>query len=120
MKNIYSKLLVLALMGAPLFVHAKGVANNVESMLSFVQKTIGMLIPIVIGIAVLTFLWGIVKYVVAKEEEAQKEARSIILYGTIVLFVMVSIWGLVNLLDDTLGLSNEVPKGPGIPSTIQK
>ncbi len=120
MKKNYSKILMLALMGAPLMVSAAGVASNVESLLQFVQKTIGMLIPIVIGIAVLTFLWGIVKYVVAKDEDSQKEARSIILYGTVVLFVMVSIWGLVNLLDDTLGLSNQVPQGPGIPSGIQR
>ncbi len=120
MKKNYSKILMLALMGTPLMVSAAGVASNVESLLQFVQKTIGMLIPIVIGIAVLTFLWGIVKYVVAKDEDSQKEARSIILYGTVVLFVMVSIWGLVNLLDDTLGLSNQVPQGPGIPSGIQR
>jgi hypothetical protein len=46
------------------------------------------------------------KYVVAKDSDAQKEARNIMVMGVIVLFVMVSIWGLVALLQDTFDIDS--------------
>jgi len=77
---------------------------------------IAKLIPIVIGLAVLTFLWGVLKYVVAKDEESQKEARGVMLYGIIALFVMVSVWGLVNIFRQSLNLDERTtPPPPGIP-----
>jgi len=81
-------------------------AQDATSILSKVQNIIASLVPILIGIAVLYFLWGVLKYVVAKDPESQKEARSIMIYGIIVLFVMVSIWGLVGVLARTVGISN--------------
>jgi hypothetical protein len=93
-------------------------AQTVQSTIGLVGSIVASLIPIIIGIAVLVFLWGVMKYVVAKDPEAQKEARSVILYGIIVLFVMVAIWGLVELLGDTLGISTDntiVPTAPRLP-----
>jgi len=79
-------------------------------------KLIAKLIPVVIGLAVLIFLWGVLKYVVAKDEESQKEARGVMLYGIIALFVMVSVWGLVNIFRQSLNLDeNIIPSPPGIP-----
>ena len=42
---------------------------------------------------------------IAGDEEKKKEAKNTVIYGVIGLFVMVSIWGLVNILDSTLGLN---------------
>lgn len=93
-----------------------GNVDNVDNAITFIQDIIYAVIPIIIGLAVLYFLWGLLKYVTAKESDAQKEARSIMFMGIIVLFVMVSVWGLVNLLRETFGLNNAVPAAPGIPS----
>lgn len=90
-------------------------AQNVFSMLELVSDLISATVPVLIGLAVLVFIFGILKYVVAKDSDAQKEAKSVILWGIIILFVMVSIWGLVNLLGDTLQLNNAKPQGPYVP-----
>lgn len=101
---------------APVLVFAQGrTGSGIQSLLQQVMSIITQLIPIVIGIAVLMFLWGVLKYVTAKGEEDQKEARGVMLYGIIALFVMVSVWGLVNILGDTLNLNRAVPPPPGIP-----
>ena len=63
---------------------------------------IGQLIPLVISIALLVFLIGIVQYVTAGgDEEKRTAARGMIIFGIIALFVMVSVWGFVNILSRT-------------------
>jgi len=71
---------------------------------------IGLLIPLIIGIGVVLFLWGILKYVIAKGPEGKKNAIGIIVYGILAIFVMISVWGLVNVLSETFRLSS-VPGG---------
>ena len=44
-------------------------------------------------------------YHTEKDEDKQKEARGVMLYGVIVLFVMVAVWGLVNVLLNGFGLA---------------
>jgi len=102
----------LSLAAFPVLVGAQA---GVFSLLELVSDIIAATVPVIIGLAVLVFIWGILRYVVAKDSEKQNEAKSIILWGIIILFVMVSIWGLVNLLGDTLQLDNSAPRGPIVP-----
>lgn len=62
------------------------------------------IVPIIIGLAVLYFLWGAKKYITSKDGDSQTEARGMIVHGIIILFVMVSLWGLVNLIVVTFGV----------------
>jgi len=103
----------LALAVFPVFAMAR---DDIVGKLGIFREIIDALIPIIIGLAVLVFIWGILKYVVAKSDEDQTEARKIIVSGVIILFVMVSIWGLVSLLGETLDLDEGyVPRGPELP-----
>ncbi len=75
----------------------------------------GSLIPVIIGLALLAFLWGLFGYLKASgDDTALAKARGTMIYGVIILFVMVSIWGLVRVLQRTTGLENSevmsVPK----------
>ncbi|MBI2096419.1 MAG: hypothetical protein HYT43_02185 [Candidatus Taylorbacteria bacterium] len=71
-----------------------------------VSKFIGVLdkvIPLIVTLAVVTFMWGLLKYVRAGgSEDKIKEARDYIFYGIIGLAVMVSVWGLVKIVNRTL------------------
>jgi hypothetical protein len=104
----------VSLLFLPVFVFAQS-NSGIPALLQQFMSIIQSLIPIVIGLAVLVFLWGVLKYVVAKDEDTQKEARGVMLYGIIALFVMVSVWGLVNILGDTLRLNQATPNPPSIP-----
>lgn len=105
-----SFLTAMTLMVLPFVTHAQGLFNLVDRAKDFITR----LVPLIIGIAVLYFLWGVLKYVVAKDSEAQQEARSVMVMGIIVLFVMVSIWGLVNLLGETVGINRGAPINPDL------
>ena len=98
---------------------APDLSNNsgLGGLLKFVGDLIATLIPLIIGVAVLLFLYGVLKYVTAGgDPEKRTEARNTMIWGIIAIFVMVSVWGLVNVLTSTFNLDSEtVPSGPGIP-----
>ena len=69
---------------------------------------IGKSFAIFVGLALLVFFWGLAKFVfrVGGDESAVKEGRNMMVWGLITLFVMLSIWGLVKLLQTNLVLPN--------------
>lgn len=81
---------------------SNGSFANVTSFPDFIQRVsqiINLIIPLIISLTVLVFIWGVFKLVVAGDsEDARKEARATITFGVVSLFVMVSVWGLVNIL----------------------
>lgn len=68
----------------------------------------GMITPIITLIvsgAVVVFLWGVFKFI--KSEGKEKEAgKEMMVWGIVGIFVMVSVWGLVNILRGTFNLDN--------------
>lgn len=92
-------------------------AQDVESLIDKILGIINLVIPLLIAVAVVIFLVGVVKYITAgASEESRKEARSVMLYGIIGLFVMVAVWGLVNVLVETFNLDTNIPMVPEIPT----
>lgn len=78
-----------------------------EALVQQIGSFIDLAIPVLIGLAVLAILFGLMRYAFAAgNEEAQAEGKRIMVWGVIILFVMVSIWGLVNLLQSVSGVEN--------------
>jgi len=65
---------------------------------------INLLIPLVIAIGVLGFLVKIAYnfFLRADSEEGKKAGKSTIVWGLIFLFVMLSVWGIVRILKETI------------------
>ncbi len=84
---------------------AGGSCQNIQNFAGLVgcfTSLINLLIPLVIGIAMFLFLWGLIKYITAGgDDKSTAEARKFMLFGIIALFVMVSVWGLVGILVNT-------------------
>jgi len=63
-------------------------------------------VVLIIALALVYFLYGVVRYIGRHgDEKARSEGIMIMTHGIIALFVMVSVWGLVNLLVDFLPTS---------------
>lgn len=90
--------------------------GGVFSILDLASSLVNRLIPFIIAITVLVFLWGILKYVISTDGESRDEARGYMIWGIIALFVMVSVWGLVNILVKSVGLDNNAPQAPQLPN----
>ncbi len=71
----------------------------------FIGCIINPLVPVLMAVAVLAFLWGVFTFIRA-EGDNKKKAKDFIIYGIIGLFVMVSVWGLVNILQYTFRLND--------------
>jgi hypothetical protein len=85
-------------------------ATGLFAIVQMAKDFINILMPFIIALTVLVFLWGIFRMVVSSDESAREEARGYITWGVIALFVMVSVWGLVNILVSTLHLNNRAPQ----------
>lgn len=75
-------------------------------------------IPVLLAIAFLMFLWGAFKYYIYKgdSETDRKTGHQVMLWGVIGFVVIFSLWGLVNLVGNVFGLSftTPAPKPPVI------
>ena len=66
-------------------------------------------IPLLVTLTVVVFIIGILKYIAGADEAAKREeGRKFMIYGIVGLFVMVSIWGLVGILQGTFGLGTNI------------
>jgi hypothetical protein len=98
-KNIlcYSLFVLIAL---PFLTLAEKV-KDIGGVISLVKGLFGSVLPLIMTLAVFYFLWTLANYV-RKAGEEQAEARQQMIWGIIILFVMVSLWGIVNILRATL------------------
>ncbi len=76
-----------------------------SDILGTISSIFAVVIPILITFAVIWVIIGVIKYATASDDEKQGEARSMIIHAIIALFVIVSIWGLVAILNSTFGIN---------------
>ncbi len=92
---------------------------NTTTLAEDIGYLINILIPIVSALALLYFFWGLAKFILAQGNEDKKsEGRSVMTWGILALFVMVSIWGIINFFASDLGLVNNTPSAPTIGVTF--
>lgn len=107
-------LALLSLVFLPNVASAACGTSDLEGIICTVADLLKSIIPIVLSLAVLYFIWGVIRYVIAGGEEAKKNAKDMIIYGIIGLAVITSMWGLVNVITNTFGLTGDVLKAPSL------
>lgn len=100
--NIYKKIILLSVIFYPSSSFATQ-SGTVKDVILSVTRVIGSLVTVLIIVAIIIFFWGIIMYIIADGPEKKKQANIYITNGIIVLFVMVSVWGLVFILDSFIG-----------------
>ncbi len=79
-------------------------------LLAFLGIAIKSLIPIIFGIAIIYFFWGLAQYIrSAGDPKKASEGKSIMVWGVIAIAVMLSIYGIVALLQNILGVNQNGP-----------
>lgn len=64
-------------------------------------------IPVVATLAFLAFLWGLTKFISnAGSDKAVTEGKSLMKWGLIALFIMVTLWGIIQFLGGELGFTD--------------
>lgn len=121
------RLIVLSSVGAivaPFFAFAQNAGlctyqTGIQAVICKIGEILNTIIPILIVLGVVYFIWGVITYMIGADEEAKKKGRDKIIYGIIGLVVIVGMWGLVKIVTSTFGISNN-PSGivpPCVPGT---
>lgn len=83
----------------PTFAFAQAPVTDLTSLGEAIQYVMNLAFPILLGIAVIVIIWGVFQMILnAGDEEARKAGRTKLLWGVIGVFLMLSVWGLINIL----------------------
>jgi len=86
----------------PLVTHAQ--PADFKSTIGNITNVLLSTIPVLVGAALLLFMWGLVEYVLSAAGDAKKESKQRMLWGIIGLFVVTSIWGIVSIVGGSFGI----------------
>ena len=106
-----SLLTALVVLGAllPFSVGAVTLGHTV----AVISDIVNGLIPVVLAITVLIFFWGLAMYLWdAGNAESKGKGIQIMIMGVLSLFVMVSIWGIIGVLQQTFKVDQAKPIVP--------
>lgn len=80
--------------------------QTLYSIIGIFDAGVRMLIPIALALALLFFFWGLAKFIWnSGDEKALEAGRRIMLWGTVTLFVLVSIWGIMTFFAQSFGIT---------------
>ncbi len=100
MKKIIALGFVVA---APFLASAAGTIGDIIGM--FITW-LGWIVPALITLAIGYFIWGVIQFMSASDEEAKKLGRTRIINGLIGLFVIVAFWGIIAVVQRTFGVTS--------------
>lgn len=106
MKNRIISVAVVAASFAPMLALADSrIEQRVGSVVQTVGNIINFLIPVAFALAVLYFFYGLAKFILdSGNEEAKVQGKNIMINGIMALFIMVTLYGIINLLGDFFGI----------------
>lgn len=113
--GLFSAVLML-----PIVVGAAGAdLTYIEDLFVQIDRIVQeVLIPLLLALSLLLFIWGIIQYFIlgAGDEEKRATGRQYMLYSIVGLVAIVAVWGLVNLLLQIIGISPQAaPPAPNVP-----
>lgn len=104
MKKTFATLSAL-LFALPLAASAQSL-QPLANLIGAIARLVGALVPILITLALVVFFWGLVRYLLGTGGKSDIDgAKNLMKWGLVTLFVMVSVWGIVRLAQDALGIN---------------
>ena len=99
----------------PLVSSAATTVSDLSGIGKFIIDTINnIFVPVLFAIAFIVFLYGAFETFImgATNDVAKEKGKGLMLWGLIGFFVMISVWGLVNILTGTITFGNPSPPTP--------
>ena len=121
MKNFIFFILIFTLIIIPSFTFAQVTltgastttvvctGSGLGNLICNIHKLLNSVVPVLIALGVVYFIFGVVRYMIADGEEAKTKGKDTIIYGIVGMAVIVGFWGLVTLIVNTFSLQASVP-----------
>jgi len=76
-----------------------------------------LLVPAVMALAFLAFIWGMFKFFIlgGGNEDSKEQGKQLMIWATLGFVMIIVLWGLVNFIGDSLGLTGQVIEIPSAP-----
>lgn len=100
----------------PVLTFAQGLADDDgsdspigELLKNILEFSNTILIPFIIGIGFLVFVYGMFQYFIlgGANDDKKKQGKSLMIYATLGFVLIVVFWGVVNLIANSTGLQGE-------------
>ncbi len=92
------------------FAQALSPIKNINGLSTRLLAIGDIVIYLLVSLAVIYIIWNVVQYFIKPSKDDRKDAGMNILWGIIGLFIIVSIWGLVNILISTFYTDANIPR----------
>ncbi|PIP55931.1 MAG: hypothetical protein COX06_00485 [Candidatus Zambryskibacteria bacterium CG22_combo_CG10-13_8_21_14_all_42_17] len=81
--------------------------NNFRELVNIVKDVIDTALPVVTGLALLVFVWGLAKFIfrIGGDEKAVNDGKNLMLWGLVALFIMVSLISILAFFHNDIGFS---------------
>lgn len=80
-------------------------AATIDGLVGAISKVLlNPLIVFLFACALAVFIWGVAKYLLnPQNEEVRKQSKSHMMWGVVGMFIMVSVFGIMRIILNTLG-----------------
>jgi K+-transporting ATPase A subunit len=97
--------------------------DSIKNLLREFKSILDLLIPIVFALALIFFFWGIAQFIrSAGDTKTLESGKNKMIWGIVGLFVMISIYGIIKYIGNSLGIetpiSSSTPCPPGTSAGI--
>lgn len=99
---------------------SEGQIEDANDVVELIFQGINIVTTIVVSLSVLWIIIGIFQYFIAGGEDDRKTGRDKIAYGVLGVAIMLSIWGLVNLVRGTFDTNDNVQSRQQIEGLIPR
>ena len=119
MKKILISIGSIITLGLPTLVMAAaptlGNGGYLDNLFKGATQLLSRVLIFLISLAVVWFIWNVVRYAMSEDEEGKGKAKSQMIWGIVAIAVIVSVWGIVGLLQGAFGLNQGTTGFQGNP-----
>jgi hypothetical protein len=91
--------------------------TDFKSLINLLIDLINTATPVLAGIGILVFFWGLGKFIRnSGDAKNHEDGKNLMIWGVIGFFVMFAVWGLVRFAQSSLGFNREPFGIPTLPT----
>lgn len=85
-----------------------------DIVVDIVSDVSSYFITFIVGLTVVVFIWGIVKYIYKADSQAEREkGKNLMIWGLVGIFILFALWGILEVLGNTFGIDIGIPQFGG-------
>ena len=101
---------LIALSAAAPFIAQAATQKKLSDIITLVAGYMNQALELLMGFAVLTFVFYVIRYFIMRSDDVKRsDAALYVMWSVVGFFVILSVWGLVNILISTFDLGSNSP-----------